>query len=269
MNTSQKAKGVWNMTKGAFEESIRMLEADIFLQGGDPCKIFDRLRTDKSFTRQIARLMINGGFEPTTSQKRALEIMGDENFFGVDEAIKHFGVDPSRQQCAIFSGVPFSEAILKECRKTHILVAIFPLSIMEIETRHPELFDTDILANAKNQPFLIKNFCRTGWHLIRKTPIESSFSKNWQEQQILLRGDEEIPTAQAMVYTIIGYFMANNQHLFERILIRTSSTDRYKSRVHIGTEGNGKLMVVCYGDKGEDNRYDHTGITTAIQPKNP
>jgi len=42
---------------------------------------------------KVVRLIQNGGFEPTTSRKRAREIMG-KNFFGVEETIRHFGVNP-------------------------------------------------------------------------------------------------------------------------------------------------------------------------------
>jgi hypothetical protein len=45
---------------------------------------------------RVVQLIHSGGFEPSTSQKRAREIMG-RNFFGVEEAIKHFGVNPSCQ----------------------------------------------------------------------------------------------------------------------------------------------------------------------------
>ena len=64
---------------------------------------------------KVVRLIQNGGFEPTTSQKRAREIMG-KNFFGVEEAIKHFGINPARQQLAALSEIPFSEAVLEQSK---------------------------------------------------------------------------------------------------------------------------------------------------------
>ncbi|MFZ2643502.1 MAG: hypothetical protein WA117_21095, partial [Verrucomicrobiia bacterium] len=58
-------------------------------------------------------------------------IMG-RNFFGVEEAIKHFGVNPSPEQLAALSEIPFSEARLREVKDTHVLVAVVPLSILDI-----------------------------------------------------------------------------------------------------------------------------------------
>src|SRR3989344_2565717 len=60
---------------------------------------------------KVVRLISNGGFEATTSQKRAREIMG-RNMFGVEEAISHFGVNPTRQQTAALSEIPSSDAPL-------------------------------------------------------------------------------------------------------------------------------------------------------------
>ncbi len=39
-------------------------------------------------------LIHSGGSGSTTSQKHARDIMG-KNFFGVEEAIKHFGINPT------------------------------------------------------------------------------------------------------------------------------------------------------------------------------
>jgi hypothetical protein len=69
--------------------------------------------------------------ELMTSQKRAQEIMS-KNFFGIEEAIKHFGVSPTRQQLDALSEIPFSEAVLEQSKDTHILAAVFTLSILEI-----------------------------------------------------------------------------------------------------------------------------------------
>jgi len=58
-----------------------------------------------------------------------------KNFFGVEEAMKHFGVNPTCQQLAALSEIPFSETVLKQSKDDHILVAVFPLSILEIRDK--------------------------------------------------------------------------------------------------------------------------------------
>jgi len=191
---------------------------------------------------KVVRLIQNGGFEPTTSQKRAREIMG-KNFFGVEEAIKHFGVNPSRQQLAALSEIPFSEAVLEQSKDTHVLVAVFPLSILEVRGKvERKLFYSHEDAWHNKQSFA-KERGEVTWQLVRKTPVDNSTSKNWQEQQALLSKEDEVPTAQVMVYTIIGHYLATGERLFERIYVRTSSVDSDGYRVYVGYFDSGGLVV--------------------------
>src|SRR3989338_7146181 len=53
------------------------------------------------------RFIQNRGFDSSTSQKKAREIMG-KNMFGIEDAIEHFGVNPSKQQLAYLAEVPFT-----------------------------------------------------------------------------------------------------------------------------------------------------------------
>ncbi|MGD0953155.1 MAG: hypothetical protein ABR985_12310, partial [Methanotrichaceae archaeon] len=152
---------------------------------------------------KVIRLIQNGGFESTTSKKRAREIMG-KNFFGVEEAIKHFGVNPTRQQLAALSEIPFSGAVLQQSNYTHVLVAVFPLSILEIRGKvERKLFYNHETAWYNEQSFA-KEHGEVNWQLVRKTPVDNSTSENWQEQQALFGKDDIVPTAQVLVYTIIG-----------------------------------------------------------------
>ena len=179
-----------------------------------------RINTDSVFTDCLALYAINGGVEPSSSQTRARELMG-KNFFGIEEAIKHFGVNPSRRQLAVLGEVPFSDETLTVCKDTHVLVAVFPLSIVDLRSKvadnnqtlfyKQDWYDKQAFANDKGE---------TGWQLVRKEPIAKSTSKTWGKQQALLSEDEETPKAQVMVYTIIGIFLATGERLFEKVYVR-------------------------------------------------
>ena len=192
-----------------------------------------------------------------TSQKRAREIMG-KNFFGVEEAIKHFGVNPTRQQLAGLSEIPFSEAVLEQSKGTHILVAVFPLSILEIRGKmNSKLFYDQ---SWYNKELFAKERGEAGWQLVRKTPMDDSTSKNWQEQQALIGKDNEVPLAQVMVYTIIGHYLATGKRLFERIYVRTSSVDSDGYRVYVGYFDSHGLNVY-YDSHG--GRFRFLGVSSA------
>ena len=195
---------------------------------------------------KVVRLIQNGGFEPTTNQKRAREIMG-RNFFGIEEAIKHFGVNPTRQQLAALSEIPFSEAVLEQLKDTHVLVAVFPLSILEIRGK----VDSKLFYNQSwyNKKSFAKERGEAIWQLVRKTQVNNSTSKNWQEQQALLSKDDEVPTAQVMVYTIIGHHLATGERLFEHIYVRTSSVGSDGRRVDVGGfDSEGLVVNYWWGD---------------------
>jgi len=207
---------------------------------------------------KVVRLIQNGGFEPTTSQKRAREIMG-RNFFGVEEAIKYFGVNPTSQQTVALSEIPFSEAVLEQSKNTHVLVAIFSLSILEIRGK---VQDKGLFYNQDwyNKQSFAKERGEVIWQLVRKTPVDNSTSKNWQEQQALLGKANEVPTAQVMVYTIIGHYLATGERLFEHIYVRTSSVDSDGFRVDLGRFDSSGLNFNGWWD---DTRLGNLGLASA------
>ena len=211
---------------------------------------------DPKMRERLVCFWRSGGYNPTTTQKRAREIMG-KNCFSIEEAIRHFGVNPTRQQAVALSEIPFSEATLEACKNTHILVAVFPLSILEIRGKGGKLF--------YNQDWYEKElFARdrgdAEWRLIRKTPVENSTNKTWQEQQALLVENEETPTARLMVYATIGHFLATGERLFEKLYVRSSDVGSGGYRVSVGAFGSGGLDIDRDWD---DYRDDSLGLPSA------
>jgi hypothetical protein len=211
---------------------------------------------------KVVRLIQNGGFEPTTSQKRAREIMC-KDFFGVEEAIKHFGVNPTRQQLDALSEIPFSEAVLEQSKDTHILVAVFPLSTLEIRDKiAKDLFLEDAWYNKQS---FAKEHGEISWQLIRKTPLENSTWKSWQEQQKLLGKDEEVPSAQVIFYTVIGHYLTTGEFLFEDIGISTPSMHPDSRRVVVGGfDSRGPYLYYWWGDTPKEGFF---GLSSARKPE--
>ena len=214
---------------------------------------------DNDLAAKVIRLIQNGGFEATTGQKRAREIMG-KNMFGVEEAIRHFGVNPSKAQLAALAEIPFSEAVLTQCKDTHVLVAIFPLSILEIRGKVKRGLFYSYEDSWYNKQAFAKDRGEVGWQLVRKTPVDNSTSKNWAEQQALLGKEDETPTAQVLVYTIIGQYLATGERLFEKIYVRTSSVVSDGGRVSLGDFGATGLKVFNYWD---DIRHGGLAVSSA------
>lgn len=193
------------------------------------------------------------GCGSSTSQKLAREIMG-ENYFGVEEAIKHFGVNPSKQQLTYLIEVPFMEEVLKSCKDTHILVAVFPLSILDVRTIAKKFVNQTLFYNQDwyDKQAFTKDKGEVGWQLVRKEPIVNSTNKNWNEQQALISKDEETPKAQIVVYMMISHFLATGERLFEKVYVRCFDLDSDGYRVSVGHFDDEGLGVDSCWDDGRD-----------------
>ncbi|MDO8516272.1 MAG: hypothetical protein Q7S28_03415 [bacterium] len=210
--------------------------------------------------------LIRGKHSNWTSQERAREIMG-RNFFGREHAQEYFGVDPWEDNMDVaFGDVPFTETTLVACKDTHVLVAVFPLSIISI---------IEILSKARlfydpqswhNKYAFENDRGEAGWHLVRKTPVEDSADKSWREQQALLCKNEETPSAQVMAYTIAGHYLATGERLFKHFAARCADVvSGGNHRVVIGGFGSdsGKLVDIDW-DGGQ--RLDFVGVSAARKP---
>lgn len=175
-------------------------------------------------------------------QRRAQKIMG-KNFFGIEEAKKYFKVDSIEQDLKALAKIPFSESVLKELKNTYILAAVFPLSVLDIRKMNAKLFCEQSWYNGYNYESFVKEHGKANWQLVRKTPVSNSTSKTWSQQQKFLSEEEEVPTAQVMVYTIIGHYLNTGERLFENIYVRTSSLASGGFRVTVGEFGSGGLSI--------------------------
>ena len=195
---------------------------------------------DNELAAKVVKFIQSGGFGPTDSQKHAHEIMG-KNMFGIEEAIQHFGVNPTRQQTLALSEGPFLEETLQKRKDTHVLEAVFPLSILEIRGKvDPKLFKKQSWYDKKS--FAMEQG-EISWQLVRKT---------LQGQQALVSEDNEVPSAQVMVYTIIGHYLATGERLFKHSYVRTSSI-LANLRVIVGYFARGLSIAWDWCDSPGDN----------------
>jgi len=208
----------------------------------------------------IYRTAGNANRRAATSEKRAREIMG-KNYFGIEEAAKYFGVQPTSAERSALANIPFSRKTLESCRDTYILVAVFPLSVNDIRSMasssmffvaSPPRWAADRFATYKGDG--------ASWQLIRKTPVPNSFDKTWQEQQALLSKNEEVPAARVLVYAIIGHYLATGEQLFKGDFVRSSDINLGGYQVSVGTFGAVGLFVDFDWDGG---RYLNFGVSSA------
>ena len=202
---------------------------------------------DPKMRARLVNFWQSGGYEPTTDEKMA-RLIGIP-MFGVQETIQHFRLKPTKAQLATLSVIPFSEQELSEVKDTHILVAVFPLSILDIKGK----VDRSLFYSKEDAWFNPEKFAKdkgqVGWHLVCKTIVPNSTDKTYSEQQALLLANEEVTIVRVLVYTIIGHYLATGERLFGNIYARCSDLD----------SGGGHVCVSYFDSDGLRVSISSTG----------
>ena len=233
--------------------------------GDNADKVATLINTNPVFVVNIARRMVNGGYGLSTSQELARRIMG-QNFFGIEEAVKYFKVKPTKEQLVDLAEVPWVEEQLQFCRKTHVLVAVFPLSFFDIQHAIVGLTDQPLISsyNEEHEDDGLYDKGKVGWQLVRKESVKNSFPKVWNDQQALLSKNEETPKVQVFVYATIGHFLVTKKRMFGKDAVRCIDTNSLCSRAVVSFAIHG-LRVDYYLDKycGHDFDGGRIGLASA------
>jgi hypothetical protein len=200
------------------------------------------------------------------NQELAAEIMG-ENFFGYEEAMKCYDLRPTPKQLSALSEIPFSEETLRECKDTHILIAIFPISILNIQRR---MGTRGVFINKgiKEEASVVGKKNDLGWRLVCKTLIPD---KNPEEQKKLLNETmlgEGIPSAEVMLYVMVEFNFITNKWLFEGLHARTSSVYTPSQTVVGVAYGGAKRLNVIYYAYWADQDELFWGLAHEKKPNN-
>jgi hypothetical protein len=222
-------------------------------------QLWAKLTESEELATKVVAYIQRGGYDPTTSQKRARKIMG-KNFLGVEEVVECFGIQLTQEELTKVAEIPFTEATLQECKDTHILFLGVnhdkegkPLTInrfreMFPSTGQPRFYSYED-AWYNKEKFATKETPELKWYLIRKTVTEESRSKNYQEQEKLLKENEERERAIVYVYGIFLMFKARNERLFESDYVWCTDLDSFGPRVLVGFfDSLGLYVFYCWGD---------------------
>lgn len=218
----------------------------------------DLIRSNRIFAQQIANFIVVRNLEFSENNIAAREIMGG-NYLSISDAISCLKLNPTQAQIATLAkSIPFTKQELYEHRDTHVLTAVFPISILEIKKRFSgdwrlftnELsYDKEAFANIKG---------KAEWQLVCKEPAKNSMSKKWREQKMFLANDQEIPDARVIVYVTVGYFLATGERFLDNVSVRCSSVYLDGHRVLIRNSSDG-LSIGRWDDEG----YDNIGLASA------
>lgn len=203
---------------------------------------------DPILRAKVVRFWKFGGTEPVTTQEIAREIMG-KNYFGIEEAVRFYGIEPTAEQLERLKEVPFTIEQLSARKDSHVLIAVFPKEpISIIRADYMELFNPicDATFSAPLSPsnrFIVETG-ELGWHLISKYAMHNSQSPIYEDQLKMPGEKEKIPSARTLIYLLVGHFLSTQERLFEHSLFSTSNWSGQHDQVMVG-HFNMRGMWVC------------------------
>jgi hypothetical protein len=203
-------------------------------------------------------------FSPTCPIEQAAEIMG-RNIYGVGNAMAHFKFFPPAEQGRSLRTAPFSPEVLKACNETHLLVLCAPLSLMGVWEKQSKLFCTKEDPWYANEKFAAVP-AELGWQLVRKDCLPDSLEKTWAEQLKLLSEQEEVSSPAVLAQAILLHFLETGERLFDRIYVRTSSTDSVGDHVVLGCFVGHGLGVSRYLDGNSDSGIGLSSAWKLMEP---
>jgi hypothetical protein len=239
---SDQSNGLWNATFGQMVASLQVLE-DYGLTPDD----LQRVRADRQFAAKLVAYWRGQEEEPyldTETQAAAREIMR-MNFLGLEEVRRHYGIHYSRREQQKLAKVPYSTYTLERYAETHLLVAGYPLTILDILRKNPGLIisirNTILDCTPRNPEEWLQNESwakdakvELRWHLIPKTLINRA--REWQ----MMHG-EYICRACEITYAVILYYLARGERLLP---------DVYATCADVQNEKGPNINVGCFKEHG-------------------
>lgn len=223
---------------------------------------------DDEVLKDVIHLLRDGLFEPCIHEN-AKTIMTEDNFFGVDDAIKYLKVRPTHKQLLTdFTEIRYLKETLAECSKDYKLTAYFPTSIMDLLCnplleRFWDQKNRVICKNKlKNQLFAL-NPGRPGFYLVRKSAAANTTSKQWI-QQLQCLGNNRVASANILLYTMTTHFMKTGQMLFndEYIHLRCEEEDSSHRLITVIPSKKGISIESWWGE----GRADFVGVASIRKP---
>ncbi|MFH1894326.1 MAG: hypothetical protein ABH813_00250 [Patescibacteria group bacterium] len=208
--------------------------------------------------KAIANQIVQSDIEATINKKRAREIMG-ENFFGVEDWSKFYGVDFSKKQLREVIEFPWGEDILnapcpfvkgKGIRETHFAflglkaIGSKPLTITRWEKLHPSPGQPRFRCYYPGNWFEKKKFaneptCGFRWYLMLLEIVPNSTHKPYKEQVAMLPAEYEVPFAiEEVSKNFLLYYKQNFVYLHPLGWGRCQDVAWVGHRVHINRSVN-------------------------------
>jgi hypothetical protein len=197
----------------------------------------------------------------------ARSILGND-VLGPAEIATAFGFTPEQRD-----SVPFTQSELEAARAAGEMLVLrvpgpagAPLTIQQKIQRSPQAFDARFLRKMGYQlkdewgielePLALSETCAAGWYLARKTPLEDSLNRSYEEQDAALQIYAKQFGAAAenvrrrlgveIVYDSLLYFASRQQRLLDKSWDWSATRTVDGGYLNVGGFGEQGLQVFSY-----------------------
>ena len=167
----------------------------------------------------------------------AKSILGGDFITAEEIMVARPGVVYSPEQIEQLASTLPSEDVLRSLKSGGYGLMPQPpsaFSLLDVRAIEAPLFYTPTGGWYEKQLFASTNKTGAGWLAIRKTPVNGSTNKSWEEQNNLLSGFEIVPSAAEMSWFITTFYKVRGIRLFEKVYVRCSDIDSGGSHVDVG-----------------------------------
>lgn len=194
----------------------------------------------------------------------AKSILGGDFITAEEIMVARRDVVYSTEQIAQLAATIPSDEVLRSLKENGYGLMPQPpraMSLLAIRSAKLDHFYSKTGGWYENQAFARDDLTGTGWLAVKKTPVNNSTNKNWNEQIKLISGVESVPNAAEMSWSITVFYDVRGVRLFESVYVRTSSIGSGGDHVIVG-HFDAKGLGVNYYFWGV-GRHDGLGLASA------
>jgi uncharacterized protein (TIGR02996 family) len=182
---------------------------------------------------------------------------------GVLDAERHFGARYTPAQWTALSTIPWPDKVLRKCAGTHLLVAGYPLSILNLLERRPDRLWGNECPWYAAEMFARRKRVGLRWHLLRKVPRPGTTHKTFARQKALLPRNERVPRASEMVYALLLHQLVTGERLLPDTSVRCADLSSHGARLLVGPFLPNGLYI---GPEWHDRSDRPTGVASGRAP---
>ncbi len=170
------------------------------------------------------------------------------------------------EQMLDLARAPFSKETLVKRAGSHLLVAMPPMSLLDMN------MDRDLkrmFCPMENPWYANQMFAKDifhGWHLIPKITDPVYFGKNWVEQTNIIPAGQKVATAATVIYAMIARYRATGEMLYVNTRIRCADVP--------GGRGSGKHVYIAFSSVSKkivigesDDMESYCDLATEVAPE--